>query len=63
MKISVIIASVIMGASLIISSTIISYQINISMNKVADSITNLEETKVNILGGIGVTEREPLKLW
>ena len=61
MKISIIIASVIMGASMIISSTIISYQINISMNKVADSITNLEETKVNILGGIGVTQREPIK--
>lgn len=61
MKISVIIASVIMGASLIISSTIISYQINVSTNKVVDSITNLEETKVNILGGIGVTQREPIK--
>ena len=61
MKISIIIASVIMGASMIISSTIISYQINVSTNKVANSITNLEETKVNILGGIGVTQREPIK--
>lgn len=61
MKISIIIASVIMGASMIISSIIISNQINVSTNKVADSITNLEETKVNILGGIGVTQREPIK--
>lgn len=61
MKISIIIASVIIGASMIISSTIISNQINVSTNKVADSITNLEETKVNILGGIGVTQHEPIK--